>query len=363
MKTGGVSRYVHDILDCKITQFHYVLFNTSRPEKKIIKPGTGYIELFNSGLLRSIQAIFITLTHMISFPFYLLTKKIDIVHVCGVSFWVFWENAYYIFVSKIFGIPITIHYLGALDLYFNSCSNTEKYLIKLVLNLPDKVILLSKKAQILAETIIPSPKLAIIPSNVNITSFTNNLTKRKSLEDGIVRILFVGGADPFRKGIYDVINSIALVAKENLNIKFIFSGGKSIQSLANYWEDLGLSDYIEYIGWIPEESKVDLYHQVDILVLPSYNEGLPYVIIEALASGLPIVASTIGGIPEVILNGENGYLIEPGDTNTLAKYIALLVKDKALRESIRLKNISRAEQNYSSEKLIKELETIFEEVH
>jgi glycosyltransferase involved in cell wall biosynthesis len=101
---------------------------------------------------------------------------------------------------------------------------------------------------------------------------------------------------------------------------------------------------------------------VDLLVLPSYNEGLPYVVIEAMASGLSVIASSVGGIPEAIRHGENGYIIEPGDSQSLARYILSLAADREFREAMGEHNRQRAVEHYSSDVALGQLERAFDEV-
>lgn len=362
LPTGGVARYVKDLLSWS-GRYQFVLFNIARPVKKGIKPGTGYKELLNAGPVRAMQGILITLGHMLAFPWVLIHSKADIVHICGVSYWRFWENAYYIFISKLLRRPVTLHYLGAFDIYYENRSNLERAAIRCVLRWPDKVIFLSHKVYALAGTFLPRSKLAVIPSNVDVTRFTQNCSSKLSEKDGIVRVLFVGGLDPFRKGVYDLLDAITLVIQEDSKIRFVISGSEgSFEPIMRRWHELKLERYIEFIGWISEGKKVEIYQSADILVLPSHNEGLPYVIIEALASGLPIIASSVGGIPEVIRHGENGYIIKPGDSQSLAKYILLLASKPELRKIIGKRNRERALEYYSLGAAFSQLEKLFDEV-
>lgn len=360
LPSGGVTRYVRDLLSWS-GRYQFVLFNVARPAKNRIKPGTGYITILNAGLLRALQGALITLSHMIVFPWVLIRSRADIVHVCGVSYWPFWESAYYIWVSKLLGRHVTLHYLGALDLYYTSRGRIERPLVRMVLRWPQKVILLSDKVHNCASTFLPMERLSVIPSNVDVARFSWNDDKR-SRKDGFVRVLFIGGLDPFRKGIFDLLDAAAIVVKTNSNVRFVMSGGDSFQKVEKRWRELGLTDYIEFVGWIPEEQKASMYQSGDILVLPSYNEGLPYVVIEALASGLPIIASSVGGIPEVVIHGKNGYIIEPGDSQSLAEYILSLAGDPELRQTMSERSRRRAAEHYSTEVAFGRLESLFDEI-
>lgn len=360
LPSGGVTRYVRDLLSWS-GRYRFILFNVARPAKSGVKPGTGYSEMSNAGLLRLLFGVLVTLGHLIAFPWVLIRSKARIIHVCGVSYWPFWENAYYIFMSKLSGCHVTLHYLGALDLYYTSRGNIERALIRMVLRQPEKVILLSEKAYALASTFIPIERLSVIPSNVDVDRFKPNGNK-PSTKDGIVRVLFVGGVDPFRKGVFDLLEAAASVVKINPKVRFIMSGGDSFREVEKRWRTLRLQEYIDFIGWIPEEKKVSVYQSVDILALPSHNEGLPYVVIEALASGLPIIATSVGGIPEVVIHGENGYIIEPGDSRSLAGYILALAGDSKLRLTMSERNRQRAMERYSTDAALGRLDGLFKQV-
>jgi glycosyltransferase involved in cell wall biosynthesis len=113
------------------------------------------------------------------------------------------------------------------------------------------------------------------------------------------------------------------------------------------------------LGWVSDSEKWAIYQKADLLILPSYEEGLPYVIIEAMASGLPIISTPVGGIPEVIKEGINGFLINPGDYEALANRIIQLVQNKELRLTIGHKNQEDAKNKYAQEQIFLNLENIY----
>jgi glycosyltransferase involved in cell wall biosynthesis len=102
--------------------------------------------------------------------------------------------------------------------------------------------------------------------------------------------------------------------------------------------ELGLEDRCELIGIVQGQAKTDLLQKSHIFVLPSYNEGLPFAIIEAMAAGLAIVATPVGGIPEVVHDGQNGLLTAPGDPEALAASLLRFTADSALRQQMGQQN-------------------------
>lgn len=363
LSTGGVSKYVKDLLNSKIN-YEIIHFNTARPEKTYTssKGKVGYNEIFDAGFIRFLKGTFITLRHLLVFPFVLMLKRPHVVHISGVSYSTFWENAYYIFISKLLSKPIFFHYLGAFDLFYGQSSPFAKFLIRNVLKKVDKIALLSRKVKIIMSRFIPESRLYVLPSTVRVSDFLKKKKEPKILDKNLINILFVGGADPFRKGLADVVKSIPLVARECENFSFILTGGENVNRFLVKCKKMGISSYVNFWGWVKEKDKIQLYHSADILLLPSYNEGLPYVIIEALAAGLPIIATPIGGISEVIEDGVNGLLIDPGDYYDLAKKIVILAKNKSLRDMIARNNFEKARKDYSLEILLERIADIHQEL-
>tara|TARA_Y100000768_G_scaffold388196_1_gene382720 strand:+ start:1933 stop:2982 length:1050 start_codon:yes stop_codon:yes gene_type:complete len=344
----------------KNSDYNLIHFNNTRPIKKITKKydRTDYRQAFNAGLLHFIKSALITLKFMIIYPYYLFKYKPQVVHICGASFFVFWESTYYIFVAKIFRMKTFLHFLGAFDLFYNQSSTIGKFMIRYVLKKVDTIGVLSYKIKNIILELIVHNRVKYLPSTVQ---FSKHQSKDKFdwADDDIFRILFVGGSDPVRKGLFDIVNSIPIVAEECKNINVILAGGDNINKVRSIVEEKHLSEYVNYWGWIEDKEKIKLYNSCDILLLPSYNEGLPYVIIESLASGLPIIASNVGGIPEAVENGKNGFIVNPGDINAIAHNIVLLCKSLKIRNKMSHFNIIKAKNEFSFESVSKKIFEIY----
>jgi glycosyltransferase involved in cell wall biosynthesis len=100
-------------------------------------------------------------------------------------------------------------------------------------------------------------------------------------------------------------------------------------------EQLGISLEVEFRGRLNGQDLLAVYQKADVLIVPSSTEAFGMVVVEAMASGLPVVGSTVGGIPEIVADGETGFLVEPGDVAGFARKISRLFDDAALRERFR----------------------------
>jgi glycosyltransferase involved in cell wall biosynthesis len=167
---------------------------------------------------------------------------------------------------------------------------------------------------------IDPAKVAVIPPGVDVRKFEPS-AKREAV--GPLRLLFVGG-DFKRKGGYDLFRAVAsLPGPVEVDV---VTRDPSVNSPTS-------SEVRVHLGVEPNSEEMRaLYRAADIFVLPTYGDGMPLVIAEAMASGLPVVSTGVGAIPELVESGRNGFIVEPGDVASLARALDRLVSDDALRD-------------------------------
>ncbi len=198
--------------------------------------------------------------------------------------------------------------------------------------------------QRLLELGIPEKKIAVVPNGIDIKKFKPRnkwpIRKRLGISKEKKIILFVGWLIP-RKGCGYLLKAMPFVIKQNKNIGLIIIGEgileKNLKDLAG---KLQIMDYVAFIGSKPPNEIPFWMNAADILVLPSLSEGRPNVVGEALASGLPVIATDVNGTPDFIDNNKNGFLVPAMDSLILAERINLLLKSTALKN--RLVKNSRA---------------------
>lgn len=145
-------------------------------------------------------------------------------------------------------------------------------------------------------------------------------------------VLFVGRLY-YRKGLSTLLSSIPSILEEFNNVEFVISGAgtkKSEDNLHQLVEELKIEGKIRFLGYTPDEKLPDLYAASDIFVLPALYENFPFAILEAQSTGLPVVTTKVGGIPELIKDNVNGLLVESGDASQLAEAILVLLRDNEL---------------------------------
>lgn len=362
-ETGGVAKYTKELLECNLP-YNFVLFNISRlndhPTYKVI----GYQAFYRLSFVRLLKSLFITLLHILKFPFVLLKEQPQIVHIGGTSYFMFWEKSFYILISKLFRVKIVYHFLGAFDQYYESAGKFERKYIEFILNKTDIIALLSNKVETLVASFVPKSKITVIRSSVDVSRFTQSKDLADFYNEDLTDFIFLGGADPQRKGLDVILKAVPCVLRHSNDIRFFLSGSEIIQSELDNFKTTNpdLLSNITYLGWLTEDQKYSVYRSVDAFLLPSFNEGLPYAVIEALAAKLPVIATHVGGIPEVIDEGVNGFLIDFNDFSALAERILTLHRNKTLLKQMSNNNSLKASKYYSLHTVYSQLDTIYQSI-
>jgi glycosyltransferase involved in cell wall biosynthesis len=185
-----------------------------------------------------------------------------------------------------------------------------------------------------------SNNISVIHSGVDLNCFKRSKTKsnprRNELgipPDSLV-VGYVGWLIPI-KGVTYLVNAMAEVVQRHPNSLLVLVGkgdekGEEEIKLSKQVENLGIADNVRFLGWRPDVNEI--MGCFDIFVLPSLNEGMGRVLVEAMSAGLPIVASRVGGIPDLLKDGENGLLVPPANAGALEQAISDLLSDKDRRK-------------------------------
>ncbi len=257
---------------------------------------------------------------------------------------------------KLLRKKVIFHFRGSgiFKLYDDSGFLIKFFIRKIFLN-SSGIIFLCEKLKVKAEEKFSGGKYFSLSNGINILKVEREKRDFKN-------ILFLSNLKR-EKGFFDVVKIIPEVLSENGEIKFLFGGeflfkgDRDVEKiLEKYKENIELYD-------TPHgEVKEELFLRGDIFLLPSYNEGMPWAIIEALGYSLPVISTDVGCIYSMVLDGKNGFLIEPGDKNALFEKISLFIKGKA--DHIECGKMSRKiyEERFTEKIFIDGLKKIFEEV-
>lgn len=175
-------------------------------------------------------------------------------------------------------------------------------------------------------------KVRIVPMSVDPAAYFPPPQGRH--HDGPLRVLFVGRLVP-EKGPSVLLRAVEQLVERGVDVEATFVGGGDLRdALSAQAADAGIADRVTFTGPLGQEELPDLYRRADVFCLPSFQEGLPVVIMEAMATQLPVVVTRIAGIPELVHDGVSGRVVSAGRADALADAIADLAADPAGREAM-----------------------------
>lgn len=268
--------------------------------------------------------------------------------------------------ARLAGVPVVVHTFHGhvFHSYFGPLKTRFFILIeKLLARITDTIVTISpRQRREIVDFKIASPhKILIIPLGFDLEPFLTN-----SYLKGQLRAELKAEKDTKLAGIVARLTHVknhalfleaaALVHQQNAAVRFVIVGDGELRAeLAQQVSDLGLTPVTHFLGW--RQDLPAIYADLDLVVLTSNNEGTPVTLIEAQAAGCPVVATAVGGVPDIVTDGENGFLVAPGDASALS--VAIL---KALaNESSQMGQIGRqrVKEKFAITRLAQDIELLY----
>jgi glycosyltransferase involved in cell wall biosynthesis len=179
---------------------------------------------------------------------------------------------------------------------------------------------------------VPSVDIQVIPNGVDCEYFSPAIHRSQA---GPVRLLFVGRTVP-QKGLSYMLQALGLVKEQGMRdwVWRVIGDGPMRPRLESQARELGIADQVEFTGWLPFEQIPGEMQSADVFVLPSNVEGMPLVLLQAMAAGLPVIATQVPGSVDLVQPQQNGFLVPPKDPPALAQALKALCCDAALRQAM-----------------------------
>lgn len=289
------------------------------------------------------------------FTFFRLLRKDrpDLLHVHASFGPSFYRKIPFLLGGAAAGVPVVNHIHGAeFEAFYDQALPAKRWLIRRVYGKCAKIIALSEEWRARLCQIVPQEKIVILENYCRIPEEPFDQGRRGR------QILFLGELGR-RKGCYEMPEILSRVRESCPDAHLALAGDGEMAQLREAFVRRGLSEAVSFPGWVRGSEKEALLRESGVFLFPSHNEGMPMSVLEAMAYGLGIVATRVGGIPRLIQDGESGYLAESGDVEAMAEAVTRLLSDPIHCRALGLAARARAASSYSLERHLEGLGEIY----
>lgn len=352
---GGIANYGKNLFNGLVKKGIIIeRYDTSRYDKyrfHIPDKNRNYIRIIHP---INLFFLLLVISDFFLFLFSISFKRNLIVHVHTSSYFGWWRSAIYIIIARLIGKKTILHVHNAIDrFYLKESGILGKYLIRITLNIPHHVISLSEGIKDLLVKLTNKPVTPIYNGvDVERFQFEKKYTKP-------CKMLFAGFVGP-QKGVSDLLEAVKRsgLGKEELQLTVMGMGDVGIMEELS--KKLNINKQVTFTGHVNDKYKLDLFKTHHILTLPSHGEGQPVVIFEGMASGMAILSTKVGSIPEVVKE-DNGILVAAGDIKKLSEAIISIVR-KTDVETMGKINRNKACEMFTFDRVINDNITVYETV-
>lgn len=296
-------------------------------------------------------------TALKTFAGLLMLRRVKVLHIHVARQTSFWRKSLFILLAYAAKCPVLVHLHsgGFPEFYWNKCGTVQKRVVRFILDHADRIIVLSSQWWTLLDGVTKNTRITKIP-NFIVEGRNDPATCEREKNS----VLFLGRLSA-EKGFFDLLEAAAVVRQRIPGLKLRCGGDGDINDVMSRVKKLGIEGHVELLGWVGDEERLKLLDSTATFVLPSYVEGLPMAVIEAMSRGVPVVASSVGGIPDVIEDGISGRLVRPGDVQSIADALIDLLEDPAKRTHLGNAGMEKVNRQFTAAKVLPDLEKMYAE--
>jgi len=264
----------------------------------------------------------------------------------------FWRDLPYMLAAIAARRPLLVQLHGAgFERFYDACDTAGRAVIRFALDRAAAVIVATDSRRSWVRSICRNANAVAVPNPVAPIEAAPASAQRNT-------ILFLGKLQQ-SKGIFDLLQAVAALRAGIPGVRLVCAGDGERIAVARHAERLGIADAVKFTGWVGPSGKRALLESAAAFALPSYDEALPMSLLEAMSAGVPVIASPVGGIQEVVVDGVTGFLVAPGDTRTLERLLRKVLEDRSLAERIGAAGRQSTRLRYAPERAIPRLEALY----
>jgi glycosyltransferase involved in cell wall biosynthesis len=307
---------------------------------------------------RVLRKLLFALRAYVRFLTLLFSGKVGLVHVHSASNASFWRKSTFVALALAMRRPVILHlHGGGFVQFYERCGALRKRIVRFMLERVARVVIVADYWRAELRLIAPRAKLLRIYNPLSAAELLVECSRAQERQ----RVLFLGRLSR-QKGIDDLLQAFAAVHGEYLSSRLDLCGDGDAEQVTCRAQALGIAHAVRLHGWVTGDRKRELLREAGIYVLPSYIEGMPMSILEAMAAGLPVVATPVGGVPELVRPGLDGYIVPAGDPASLAGALARLLGDGEQRRRMGERGCQRVAAHFTPEKILSQVEALYRDL-
>ncbi|MBQ0820539.1 glycosyltransferase family 4 protein [Microvirga sp. HBU67558] len=273
----------------------------------------------------------------------------------------------FVFLGRLLRKRTILHHHGAeFESFYLGANQSLMLWTKSIVTMAHVNIVLGRKAaEFLVDIVGATPsRVCVLPNAVSdlrshVQSIRQRSVSASHPQSGATNLLLLANLSP-RKGVSEFLAALSELHAEGIPVHAVLCGGGEINRYRQEARQLGLDDdVVEFTGWVNRDEVRSILARTDVFVLPSFNEGLPMSILEAVSAEIPVVTTPVGAIPEVFTDGVNCLLVPPGDSQALKSAINKLISNPRLAKALTANARALYQDNFALESYMERLQTIY----
>ena len=276
-----------------------------------------------------------------------------VLHVHSAAGAGFWRDCLFMGLARVARCPIVLQLHGSgFERFYDESSALARAVIKESFTGAAVVVVPTESQRAWMRSISRDTRVACVPHPVTPAAAPAAIAERPNI------VLFLGKLEQ-RKGVFDLLDAVAAARATVPDLRLVCAGEGDRGAVARYAQQLGIADAVKFTGWVGPSGKRALLDAAAVFALPSYAESMPVSLVEAMAAGIPVIATGVGGIPEAVTEGVTGFLVGPGDISTLTRTLRKVLLDRPLAARVGAAGREAARLRFAPDRAMARLEEVY----
>jgi len=350
---GGIATYYQSLLSSSLPQQVDLDFVETSSQKR-----TGA----ESGTF-SFSNLISAINDCVRFTRAVIKHHPQLTHIATTLELSFVKHSVCVLIARLFRSRVLLHPHCGFPALYTDQTRWWQWFIRQVIRLTNGVVVLSNEWNQL-NSVVPGCPVYYLPNAIDLSAYRNLGSGRiaEAKNPPQLKVLYLGYMGK-SKGSFDLLEAARGTMSKNIPVIFDLVGEDvspgEVEQIKQQIDQTGLGNVVTLHPTASNTKKIDFFREADIFIYPSYSEGMPIAVIEAMACGLPIIATRVGGLPDLVRDGNNGILVDAGRPDQLESALESLILNPELRLSMQVNSYQHAFDEYEIEKHVKRLVDIY----